>query len=65
MSRIKLDLTEAEAEALLGAAIAGEYEFTETVEGDPSGSHQAKSAQIAALGRAMRKLRAGRRAVAA
>jgi len=53
-----LRLTAKEAEALFGAALAGEYEFRDTVGRDPDASAQAKTATLAALDRALDKLRA-------
>lgn len=55
--KVTLTLTETEAEALLCAALAGQYEYVDTVKGDPGRSAQAKTATAAALDRAITKLR--------
>ncbi len=54
---VTLTLTRAEADALHGAAMAGEYEYWLIVHGDPGRSPQAKAAIKAALDRAIAKLR--------
>lgn len=55
--KVTLTLTETEADALLAAAVAGQYEYCDTIDGDPDASSQAKAAKIAALSRALAKLR--------
>jgi hypothetical protein len=58
VSRAKLvvELTAAEAVALWDAAIRGETEARAVVSGDPDATPQAKTAQNAALTRALDKL---------
>jgi len=56
--KITLHLTEAEANALYGAAKAGEYEWVDVTQRAPDLTPQGRAAAVAALGRALAKLRA-------
>ncbi len=57
---VSVRLTELEADVLLDAAVAGEYEVSETWEKDPDAKPGDAARRNAALTRAMAKLRAAR-----
>lgn len=56
-TKVTLSLTETEAQALLAAALAGQHEYVDSVKGDPDSSGHVKTARVAALDRAIAKLR--------
>lgn len=54
---VTLTLTEDEATALYNAALAGQYEYCDTIDHDPDRTVKAKRQIVADLDRAIAKLR--------